>query len=45
MQTIYTYKLDDTYYTDTNEHTPYSEHIILIFKYFSAVYKNISFMW
>lgn len=33
------------YYTDANERTPYCEHIIPIFKYFSAVYKNLSFMW
>lgn len=33
------------YYTDTIERTPYCECIIRIFKYFSAVYKNISFMW
>ncbi|KAI7881241.1 uncharacterized protein EV154DRAFT_428704, partial [Mucor mucedo] len=33
------------YYTGTNERTPYCEHIIPVFKYFSAVYKNLSFMW
>ncbi|KAI8067340.1 hypothetical protein BDF21DRAFT_112973 [Thamnidium elegans] len=33
------------YYTDANERTPYCEYIIPIFKYFSAVYKNLSFMW
>lgn len=33
------------YYTDTNAFTPYYEYIIPLFKYFSAVYKNTSFMW
>lgn len=33
------------YYTNINEPTPYCEHIIPIFKYFSNIYKNISFMW
>lgn len=33
------------YYTDANEHTPYCEYIVPVFKYFSAVYKNLSFMW
>lgn len=33
------------YYTGANERTPYCEYIIPIFKYFSAVYKNLSFMW
>lgn len=33
------------YYTESNERTPYCEHVIPIFKYFSAVFKNISFMW
>jgi hypothetical protein len=33
------------YYTGSNEHTPYCEYVIPIFKYFSAVYKNLSFMW
>ncbi|KAG0930809.1 hypothetical protein G6F57_011483 [Rhizopus arrhizus] len=34
-----------TYYTRTNERTPYCEHVIPIFKYFSAVYKSMTFMW
>ncbi|KAI8373757.1 hypothetical protein BD560DRAFT_423122 [Blakeslea trispora] len=33
------------YYTRTNERTPYCEHVIPIFKYFSAVFKNLTFMW
>lgn len=33
------------YYTDANERTPYCEYIVPVFKYFSAVYKNLSFMW
>ncbi|CAO3702389.1 unnamed protein product [Rhizopus stolonifer] len=33
------------YYADANERTPYCEYIVPIFKYFSAVYKNLSFMW
>ncbi|CAO3700086.1 unnamed protein product [Rhizopus stolonifer] len=33
------------YYTESNERTPYCEHVIPIFKYFSAVFKNISFVW
>ncbi|KAI9252122.1 hypothetical protein BY458DRAFT_443912, partial [Sporodiniella umbellata] len=34
-----------SYYTNANERTPYCEYIIPVFKYFSAVYKNLSFMW
>lgn len=33
------------YYTNANERTPYCEYVIPIFKYFSAVYKSLSFMW
>lgn len=33
------------YYTDTNKCMLYSGYIIPIFKYFSALYKNILFMW
>ncbi|KAI8880312.1 hypothetical protein K501DRAFT_275724 [Backusella circina FSU 941] len=34
-----------SYYTDSNDRTPYCKHSIPIFKCFSAVYKNVSFMW
>lgn len=33
------------YYTQANERTPYCEYVIPIFKYFSAVYKSLTFMW
>ncbi|KAI8335076.1 hypothetical protein BC941DRAFT_76097 [Chlamydoabsidia padenii] len=32
-------------YPTTNERTPYVEHVILIFKYFSAFTQLASFVW
>lgn len=34
-----------SYYMDANKPTPYGEYIVPIFKYLSAVYKNLSFVW
>lgn len=33
------------YYPQANERTPYCEYVFPIFKYFSAVYKSLTFMW
>lgn len=33
------------YYTESNERTPYYAQAIPVFKYFSVVFKNISFVW
>ncbi|KAI8887114.1 hypothetical protein K501DRAFT_176185, partial [Backusella circina FSU 941] len=33
------------FYTNLNERTPYCEYVIPVFKYFSAVFKSLSFMW
>lgn len=34
-----------TYSTSPNERTPFCENVLPIFKYFSAVYGLLSFMW